>query len=232
MADPYLAAKREAGRIAADLVQSGMRLGFGTGSTFVHVLERLRERIAAGLEVVGVPTSEATATRARELGVPLCDLEDVDELDLAIDGADEVDRDHHLVKGGGGALMREKIVAAAAREMVVVVTANKLVDRLGTTMPLPVEVLRFGWRQAGRALAALGCSVRPRVRADGAKVVTDNGNYVLDCSFGAIGAPGELAARIRQIPGVLDHGLFIGMAGRIVVGELDGRVRMIAPRGS
>ncbi len=222
-----MAAKRSAGRAAADLVESGMRVGLGTGSTFEHVLERLAERIGEGLQVVGVPTSETTARQARELGVPLCDLEDVDELDLDIDGADEVDPARHLVKGGGGALVREKIVAAASREMVVVVSANKLVDRLGTTMPLPVEVLRFGWRQTSRALEALGGKPTLRSKADGSTFESDNGNYVLDCAFGAIEDPPGLAQSISGIPGVLDHGLFCGMAGRVIVGEQDGTSRLL-----
>ena len=228
MADPFVEAKRSAGRAAADLVQSGMHIGLGTGSTFEHVLTRLHERMAEGLSVTGVPTSEATARMAAELGVPTCDLEDVEELDLAIDGADEVDPRHHMIKGGGGALVREKIVAAAAREMIVVISANKLVDRLGETMPLPVEVLHFGWRQTARALAALGAEPTLRTRPDGAAFTTDNGNRVLDCGFGAIEDPTALASWISRIPGVVGHGLFVGMAGRVVVGEQDGSFTIIS----
>jgi ribose 5-phosphate isomerase A len=229
MADPFEDAKRNAGRAAADLVESGMRLGLGTGSTVAHVLDRLGERVAGGLRVAGVPTSEATARRARELGIPLCTFDEVEQLDLAIDGADEVDAEHNLIKGGGGALMREKIVAAAAREMVVVVSANKMVRRVGETFALPVEVLPFGWRPAARALAALGCAPKLRQDRSGKTFETDNRNYVLDCAFGPIADPARLEASILRIPGVLECGLFLGMAGRIVIGEASGEVRMLAP---
>lgn len=227
MVDPYAAAKRSAGRAAADLVVSGSRLGLGTGSTFVHVLDRLHERMREeGLEVVGVPTSEATARRARELGIPLCDLAEVEGLDLAIDGADEVDPAKNLIKGAGGALVREKIVASAAPEMIVVVTSNKMVDHLGA-FPLPVEVLRFGWQQTGRALAGLGCEPTLRTRDDGEPYATDNANYVFDCAFGRIDDPAALEAEINLIPGVLDNGLFVGMATRILVASDDGQVTSI-----
>ena len=227
MVDEFSTGKRAAGYAAADLVESGMRLGLGTGSTVAHLLDRLGQRVRDGLECAGVPTSRATEARARELGIPLLDLNEVSHLDLCIDGADEVDRDKHLLKGGGGALVREKIVAAAAREMIVVVSANKMVDSLGTTMPLPVEVLEFGWRHAASALEALGCKAAMRMAGE-QPFRSDNGNYVLDCSFGSIRDPGALDARIAPIPGVVDSGLFIGMAGRILIGEADGTARRIA----
>jgi ribose 5-phosphate isomerase A len=227
MADPFAVGKRAAGRAAADLVESRMRLGLGTGSTVEHVLDRLAERQREGLQVVGVPTSEATAARARALGLPLCSLDDVEQLDLALDGADEVDEQLDLIKGGGGARTREKIVAAAASLLVIVVSANKVVDRLGA-FPLPVEVLPFGWRVADRALRALGTTPRLRQAPSGKPVVTDNGNWVLDCPFPAIARPGELHAAINSIPGVLDCGLFVGMAHRVLVGEADGSVRELA----
>lgn len=202
-----------------------MRLGLGTGSTVAHLLDRLAERIGEGLVCSGVPTSQATADRAMELGIPLLGMAEVEQLDLAIDGADEVDPAGALIKGGGGALVREKIVAAAARELVVVVSANKMVDKLGTTMPLPVEVLEFGWKQAARALSELGCDPALRMAGD-EPFISDNGNYVLDCAFGEISDPGALEAKIAPIPGVLDSGLFVGMAGRILVGEADGTARL------
>ncbi|HLU39754.1 MAG TPA: ribose-5-phosphate isomerase RpiA, partial [Planctomycetota bacterium] len=158
MNDPYAAAKRAAGRAAADLVPDGAVIGLGTGSTVAFVLERLAERTAEGLRVRGVPTSEDTARKARALGLELIGLDDVERLDLTIDGADEVDADKNLIKGGGGALLREKIVAAASREMIVVVSDNKLVDRLGA-FRVPVEVLAFGQRQTAAALRALGARV-------------------------------------------------------------------------
>ena len=227
MVAPYADAKRVAGHAAADLVPSGARLGLGTGSTFVHVLDRLHQRMhQEGLEVVGVPTSEATAQRARELEIPLCDLAEVESLDLAIDGADEVDPDLHLIKGAGGALVREKIVAAAAPKMIIVVSSNKVVDRLGAH-PLPVEVLRFGWQQTGRALERLGCQAVLRTRDDGEPYSTDNGNYVFDCAFGVIEDPVEMEARINVIAGVLDNGLFVGMATKVIVAEDDGEIRTL-----
>ncbi len=219
-------AKKAAGHAAAELVESGMRVGFGTGSTFVHVLDRLQQRVRdEGLDVIGVPTSEATARRARELGLPLGDLESIDALDLAIDGADEVDGAKVLIKGGGGALVREKIVAAAADELVVVVSANKVVERLGSTFALPVEVMPFGWRQAARAIARLGVEAVLRNAEHGVPARTDNDNYVLDCKFKHITEPAELERTLNAIPGVIDNGLFVGMAGRVLVGETDGTVR-------
>ena len=228
MSDPYLASKRAAGRAAAELVRPGMRVGLGTGSTFVFVLERLVERMRNdGLEFVGVPTSEDTTRRAQEFGVKLVTLDEIPALDLTIDGADEVDRNKTLIKGGGGALVREKIVAAAAREMVVVVTANKLVDVLGSTFKLPVEVMPFGWRQAAARIEALGLKSQRRLRKDGGVYLSDNGNCILDCALPAGTDPRELERTLNAIPGVVDSGLFVGLAGRVFVGDVDGGVRML-----
>ncbi|MEM7199845.1 MAG: ribose-5-phosphate isomerase RpiA [Planctomycetota bacterium] len=221
-------AKRAAGRAAAELVESGMRIGLGTGSTFIHVLDRLAERMAEGLEVAGVPTSEATAAYARQLGVPMLSLEEARTLDLAIDGADEVDPRKQLIKGGGGALLREKIVANAAREMIVVVSANKLVPALGTTFAVPVEVVPFGWRQVADAVERSGGRPELRRSAPDTPFVTDNGMWILDCGFGAIEDPTTLARVLQAVPGVVDHGLFIDMAGRVLAGEHDGSVRLIS----
>ncbi len=228
MPDPYSAGKRAAARAAADLVPHGATIGLGTGSTFLFVLERLAERIRAErLELRGVPTSEQTAARARELGIPLTTLEDVDRLALAIDGADEIDPQRQMIKGGGGALLREKLVAAAAAEMVVIVTENKLVDRLGSTFALPVEILQFGWRQTSTRVAALGCQPELRRTNGGAPFVTDGGNFVLDCRFGPIADARTLDQRLQVLPGVVETGLFLGMAGRVLVGSNDGSVRKI-----
>jgi ribose 5-phosphate isomerase A len=220
--------KRAAGRAAADLVVDGMRIGLGSGSTFLFALERLAERIRGErLRMAGVPTSNGTAEAARQLGVPLLDLAEVDRLDLAIDGADEIDPAKAMIKGGGAALVREKIVAAAAKEMVVVVDAKKCVDVLGRRFLLPVEVMQFGWRQTERAVAATGCTSTLRRTAAGAPLVTDNGNYLLDCKYAGITEPGRLHDQLDAIPGVVDSGLFVRMAGRVFVGEADGRVRLI-----
>jgi ribose 5-phosphate isomerase A len=221
-------AKRAAAAAAADLVEDGMRLGLGSGSTFQLVLERLAERMRKdGLKIAGVPTSRATAEAAQRLGIPLLSLVEVDTLDLAIDGADEVDPHKNLIKGGGGAHVREKIVAAAARELVVVIDQGKLVEVLGKQFRLPVEVLQFGWKQAERAIAATGC--KPQLRQDkgGEPTITDNGNYILDCKFDGIEDPAWLHAHLNSLPGVLDNGLFVGISGRVVVGDADGRTRII-----
>ena len=228
MTDPYAEAKRAAARQAVDRVESGMRLGLGTGSTFRHALERLSERIREEkLECVGVPTSEATATHARQLGVPLTTLDELDQLDLTIDGADEVDHSLNLVKGGGGALLREKIVAAASREVTIIVSDNKLVEHLGTTFRLPVEVLKFGWRQAAERVRELGLDPVRRGADDGSPFDTDSGNYILDCGSPAIEDPAGLEQSLLGIPGVVDCGLFVGMTRRVLVGDADGGVREI-----
>jgi ribose 5-phosphate isomerase A len=220
-------AKRAAAYAAADLVQSGMKIGLGSGSTFLLVLDRLRERIAQeGLKVAGVPSSRQTADAARAAGVEILDLDQVERLDLAIDGADEVDPQKNLIKGGGGAHVRERIVAAAAKELLVIVDEKKLVPVLGAGFPLPIEVLQFGWKQAQRMLAATGCTVTRRER-DGAPFVTDNGNYVLDCKYQSIDDPAWLAEQLHGIVGIVDHGLFVGMAGRVLVGDVSGKVRVI-----
>lgn len=227
MSDPN-AAKRAAAVAAANLVTSGMTVGFGSGSTFLFVLERLAERMRTeGLEVRGVPTSSGTEAAARKHGIPLTSLDDVDVLDLAIDGADEIDRAKHMIKGGGAALLREKIVAAAAREMIVIVDEAKIVNVLGERFLLPVEVLPFGWKQTLRKVAATGCAPELRRTKDGAVLVTDNGNHILDCRYAGIVDPAGLHTALAEIPGVVESGLFVGMAGRVFVGNASGGVRMI-----
>jgi ribose 5-phosphate isomerase A len=208
--------------VAAE-VSSGMRIGLGTGSTAAHVLDALARRLAAGeLErIAGVPTSEATARAAEELGVPLLTLGDAPDLDVAIDGADEVDRRIDVVKGMGGALLREKIVAFAARRFVVVVDDSKRVGRLGERTPVPVEVIRFAEPVCQRALEALGCRARLRIDSRGSAFETDEGNVILDCTFeGGVPDPPAVAAAIHAIPGVVEHGLFLGMsAAAYIAGE-------------
>lgn len=227
MSDSVAQAKRAAAYAAADLVVTGSCIGLGTGSTFAFVIERLAERMRGeGLQVTGVPTSDATAAAAEAAGIGLVDLDDIESLDLAIDGADEVDPGKNLIKGGGGAHLRERIVAATATELVVIVDDKKLVSVLGRTFLLPVEVVQLGWRHAERRLAATGAEPRRRER-DGKPFLTDNGNYVLDCKYDGIPDPTGLAARLDSLVGVVDHGLFCGMAGRIVVGAADGTVRII-----
>lgn len=220
--------KRAAARMAADFVQSGMRLGLGSGSTFLFVLERLAERIRdEQLEIAGVPTSKGTAEAARKFGIPLLSMTEIEHLDLAIDGADEVDPNKNMIKGGGAAHVREKIVAAAAKELLVVIDESKMVEVLGRAFLLPVEILRFGWRQAARAIETTGCAPQLRAVASGEPLITDNGNYILDCKYDEIPDPARLHDLLNSLPGVLDNGLFVGMAGRVIIGERSGKVRLI-----
>jgi len=219
--------KRAAAFAAADLIQSGTTVGFGTGSTFAFVLERLAQRMRdERLVVRGVATSQQTTELAKKLGIPLAQLDEVERLDLAIDGADEVDPKKHLIKGGGGAHLRERLVAVTAAELVVIVDDKKLVQLLGKAFPLPVEVVPFGWKHAARRVAATGCEVVQRMK-NGAPFVTDNGNYVLDCRYPGIADPAALQRTLDALPGVVDHGLFVGMAGRVVVGDAQGKVRIL-----
>jgi len=219
MQDP----KEVAGRKAAELVRDGMRVGLGTGSTVHFTIVRLAERIREEkLSVRCVPTSIDTETKARALGIPLATLEDVDAIDLTIDGADEIDARFDMVKGGGGALLREKVVASISREEAIVVGASKVVARLGASFPLPVEVVPFAQPTVARALARLGCEPVPR-GAGGKLYATDNGNRILDCRFaGGIADPPSMEKRIAAIPGVVDSGLFIGLAHVLFVGNPDG----------
>jgi len=225
--------KRQAALRAVDFVQDGMRLGLGTGSTVVYAIDEIGARLRAGLlhDVVGVPTSEWTVNRARMAGIPLTSLADCPELDLAIDGADEVDPQLDLIKGLGGALLREKIVESAARRFVVVVDESKLVTRLGSRGPLPVEVTQFAWEAHLAWLASLGCQAELRRQPDGTPYVTDNGNYIVHCRF-ADGIPDvpRLARILNERPGILEHGLFLGMASEVIVAGRDG-VRMLTRAG-
>ena len=211
------AQKRQAAALAVEWVQPGMRLGLGTGSTARHFVELLAERVAAGLDVVGVATSEATRADAERLGVPLTTLDETPALDLTVDGADEIAPDLSLIKGGGGALLHEKIVAAASARMVVIADEGKWVPMLGR-FPLPIEVVAFGLAATRRAIeaaaAASGCPGKALLRRDnnGHAFVTDSGHWILDAMLGRIAEPSLLADRLSAIPGVVEHGLFIGTA--------------------
>jgi ribose 5-phosphate isomerase A len=214
--------KRAAAAAALSAVRPDMRLGLGTGSTAAHFIDLLGEKTRAGFAVVGVPTSERTRAQAESLGIPLATLDELPELDLTVDGADEFDGARRLIKGGGGALMREKIVAAASRRMIVITDETKERATLGA-FPLPVEIDRFGvratWLHVERAARDLGLSgnIRLRAGADGHAFVTDGGHLILDCAFGSIPSPEALAERLAAIPGVVEHGLFIGLATAIIV---------------
>ncbi len=219
--------KRRAAARALEFVEPGMKLGLGTGSTADEFVRLLAEKVANGLDVVGVPTSERTAALARSLGIRLATLEEEPELDLTIDGADEIGPGLALVKGGGGALLREKIVAAASARMVVIADASKVVDPIGA-FPLPIEVNPFGLASTERkivaAAAALGLEgpVVLRRAADGAPYLTDGGHFILDASFRRIPDPLSLARALVEIPGVVEHGLFLGLATAAVVAGPEG----------
>jgi len=213
------AEKQAVARRAVQFVQDGMRVGLGSGSTSAHAVRFLGERIRnEGLKIIGVPTSPACEEVARMAGVPLAADRDSFALDLAIDGADEATRDGALIKGGGGALLHERIVAAAAKRFVVICDSSKLVEQLGSAI-LPVEVFRFGWRNAAARIEAEGGQAAIRVQSDGSLFVSEEGNYILDCVF-----PPETMQRtswlnqfLRTVPGVADHGLFLGMADLMLV---------------
>ena len=225
------AQKRAAAARAVDFVRPGMRLGLGSGSTAKHFVELVAERVRAGLDVIAVPTSETTRSDAERLGVPLTTLDDTPELDLTVDGADEITSDLTLIKGGGGALLREKIVAAASARMVVIADASKLVATLGR-FPLPIEVVPFGLGATRRAIeaasAAAGCPGPALLRRskDGHAFVTDGGHWILDAAFERIVDPKSLADRLDRIAGVVEHGLFIGLAHAAVLADANG-VRVV-----
>jgi ribose 5-phosphate isomerase A len=221
------AMKRAAAVAAVAELADGMVIGLGTGSTAEHVVEALAARVAAGLRIAGVPTSERTAALARRLGITLTSFAEHAVLDLVIDGADEVELGSlNLVKGLGGALLREKIVAAASRRMIVVVDETKLVTRLGAT-PIPVEIVAFGHEATLAALAASGAAPALRL-AKGAPFVTDGGNYIADCAFADFADPGAVQRRLDGLVGVVETGLFLGMASLVLVGTATGIRRLAA----
>jgi ribose 5-phosphate isomerase A len=235
MGDKDLNSKKLAAEKALENVRDGMILGLGTGSTAYWAIAGIGERVRKGLKVKAVATSLQSETLAREAGIDVLSLSDVDHIDLTIDGADEVDGSMNLIKGGGGALLREKIVAAATSYYIIIVDDSKLVTRLGK-FPLPVEVAPFGWEMTKRQLEKLGCTTRLRkisdmpgatATADDATFLTDNGHYILDCSFGSIADPALLHSQVNAIVGVMENGLFIGMADLVVVGNKDGSTKTI-----
>ncbi len=224
-----VSAKETAGRRAAELVEEGMVVGLGTGSTVHHTLVRLGERVRdEGLSIRGVPTSLDTERKAGELGIELIGLGEVEAIDLTIDGADEVTPDFQLIKGGGGALLREKVVAHVSRRMAIVVGRDKLVPRLGTTFRLPVEVVPFARPVVEREIAKLGARPELRRAEDGSPYLTDNGNEILDCSYpDGIEDPAAMETALDRIPGVVETGLFVGLAHLCVVGGEDGSCEVL-----
>ena len=223
------AAKRAAGEKAASFVEDGMCVGLGTGSTTAHALMALGRRIREdGLNITGTPTSYAAEMLARQQEIPFVSLDEIEYLDIALDGADEVDPAFNLIKGRGAAQTREKIVESLAEEFIVLVDESKIVERLGSISPVPVEILPMARGPVERALRKLGGKPELRCgeRKDG-PLVTDQGFWILDCEFESIDDPAGLDHAIKLIPGVLDHGLFIGMATRVIVGRPDGGVDVL-----
>lgn len=216
--------KLEAAERAAGLAENGMVVGLGSGTTASLAVRALGRRVAAGLDIIGVPTSEKTASLARELGIRLSDLAQHERIDLTIDGADEVERGTlHLVKGLGGALLREKIVASATARLVIVADESKVVERLRIgSGPIPIEVAVFGWEATARRLRAMGAEFRLRLGADGQPFVSDGGHYILDAGFPGFNSAEELAHALDETVGVMEHGLFLAMAQQVIVGRATG----------
>jgi ribose 5-phosphate isomerase A len=225
------ALKRAAAEAAVQLVQDGMVVGLGTGSTAVFAVEAVARRHREGLQFMGIPTSERTAAQAKAANIPLTSFAEHRQIDLTIDGADEVERDTlDLIKGLGGALLHEKIVAAASRRLAIVVDGFKLVDQLGARTPVPVEVVAFGLEATQAALESIGAKARLRMSATGEPFVTDSGNRILDCNFGPIVDAGQLEERIRRVVGVVECGLFVGRADVVFVADTAG-VQCLSARG-
>lgn len=216
--------KQQAGERGAEFVQPGMLVGLGTGSTAIFAIRRIAQLLRNGQlkDVVGLATSKAILEEARRLSIPTMAEEMPHAIDITIDGADEVDPDLNLIKGGGGALLREKIVAQASRRVVIVADDSKLSPQLGANHSLPLEVLTFGWRSQVRYIESLGAKVEPRVNTDGSPFVTDSGNMILDCNFGSIANPAALAAKLSLRAGIIEHGLFLGLATDVIVAGKEG----------
>jgi ribose 5-phosphate isomerase A len=212
--------KETVARAAVELVRDGQIVGLGTGSTAAYAVRFLGGRVQAGLRIRGIPTSVKTKELAASLGIPLTTLEEFQQIDITIDGADEVDRELRLIKGGGGALLREKIVASVTRQFVVIADSSKQVASLGK-FPVPVEVIPFAQTLVAKKIESLGASVRAREYASGNPFVTDEGHHILDCTFGVIFDAESLAKELDHMPGVVEHGLFLGMASVALIGQGD-----------
>ncbi|MGA8763288.1 MAG: ribose-5-phosphate isomerase RpiA [Candidatus Sulfotelmatobacter sp.] len=208
--------KEAAARASLRFIKDGQVVGLGTGSTAAHFVRLLGEQVKNGLKIRGIPTSERSREQAASLGIPLTTLEECQVIDVTVDGADEVDPQLRLIKGGGGALLREKIVASATKQLVIVADATKRVPVLGK-FPLPVEVIKFARPLVAKKIAALDAEVQTRLQSDGKPYLTDENNYILDCRFGQIPDADKLARQLSEMPGVVEHGLFIGMASVVLV---------------
>lgn len=219
--------KEKAAETAAMMLEDDMVVGLGSGTTSTLIVAAIGKRVKEGLRIIGIPTSERTAEQALQLNIPLSTLGEHPKLDIALDGADEVELGSlNLVKGGGGNLLREKLVTIASARFIAVVDERKLVEKLGSRWPLAVEVVPFGWQTTERRLRELGASPDLRLQADGQIFVTDGGHYILDCTFGPIPSASELAAKLDGIVGVVEHGLFVGLTSEVIVGGSQGIKRL------
>ncbi len=226
-------AKGRAARVGASLVEDGMTVGLGSGSTAVLMVRHLADRIQnEELSIIGVPSSGSTAELARSLGIPLRDLDEVGALDINLDGADEIDPQFRMIKGRGGALLREKIVVAASARRVTMIADEKRVAQLGQSAPIPVEVSVFGMKHTERLLQRLGASTSIRRGGDGTLILTDGGNVIVDCRFPAIADPSLLDTQLQSLAGVLETGLFIGLCDLLIVGSSAGVEQLTSPDGS
>jgi ribose 5-phosphate isomerase A len=214
--------KKLAGEEAVKYIKDGMIVGLGTGSTVEYTLRKLGKKVGEGLNIQGIPTSIHTKRIANEENIPLTTLEENPEIDLTVDGADEVDSYLNLIKGGGGALTREKIIAFNSKKVIIVIDDSKVVKALGIDFPLPVEVIKFGWTSTKKTLEKFGCEVKLREIMENEPYITDNGNYILDCEFERIEDPEQLDADINLIPGIVETGLFIGLVDEVIVGSKQG----------
>lgn len=216
--------KQAAASAAAKIVESGMVAGLGSGSTAKHFVDALGRRVAnEGLKIVGIPTSETTEAQARALKISLTTFDECQQIDLTVDGADEVKLSTlDLIKGHGGALLREKIAASASKRMAIVVDETKIVDRLGSLVAVPVEVVQYGWQVTQLKLRALGAHPKLRMVSEGKPFVTDGGNFIIDCNYGPMDDPKEVADRLDHVVGAVEHGLFLGFATEVFVGGRDG----------
>ena len=207
--------KEAAARASLKYIKDGQVVGLGTGSTAAYFIQLLGEKVKNGLRIQGIPTSIRSREMARSLGIPLTTLDECQEIVVTVDGADEVDPQLRLIKGGGGAMLREKIVASATRQLIIVADASKQVQRLGK-FPLPVEVIKFARTLVAKRIAAMGADVRLRTDGEGKPYLTDENNHILDCRFGEMRDPDRLARELSEMPGVVEHGLFIGMASVVL----------------
>lgn len=216
--------KKQAAEKAVEEIESGMVVGLGSGSTFYYAIQKLGEKISKGelTDVVGIPSSDSTARLAEKFGVPIISFEDKQEIDVTIDGADEVDKYLNLIKGGGRAHLREKVVAQASKKLIIVVDESKISEKLGTTWPVPVEVLKFAYPLEQKFLESINAKVKMRLENDGSPVITDEGNYILDANFGIIQNPFELAEKMENRAGIIEHGLFLRMTTKVIVAGKDG----------